>query len=53
MTNIDEKGKTNILVSRTRKRRFEEIEDDYRDSLKKKFEEEKQIYQDEIQDLKL
>ena len=48
MDNIDEKGKTNLLVSRTRKMRWEEIEDDKKDSFKTKFEHEVKTYQDEI-----
>ena len=38
------KVKTNILVSRTRKMRFRDIEDDVRYEMNKKFEEEKEAY---------
>ena len=52
LTNIDEKGKTNVLVSRTRKRKYNDIEDDVREEMAKKFEIEKEAYQVEIDCLK-
>ena len=53
LTNIDEKGKTNVLVSRTRKRKYNDIEGDVRKEMAKKFEREKEVYQVEIDCLKL
>ena len=52
MDSRDEKGKTYLFVSRTRKRRWEEIEDDKRNSFKNKFEYKIKTYQDEITLLK-
>ena len=52
MIDIDERGKANILVSRTRKRRWEEMENDQRDAIKKKFEHEIKAYKEEITLLK-
>ena len=49
---IDERGKFNVLVSRTRKRRWEELEDDKRDAFKNKYEHELKTYKDEISSLK-
>ena len=52
MINIDEKGKTNILVRKTRKRKYFEMENDERDAWKKKFDKETEVYQEEISLLK-
>ena len=41
-----------MLIRTTRKRRWEEMEDDYRDKLRKEFEEEKNDYITEIKYLK-
>ena len=45
--------KINVLIRNTRKIKYHEIEDDYRDTLKKKFDKEIEKYEDEIKDLKL
>ena len=52
MIYIDEKGKTNVLVRTTRKRKYDEIEDDKRDAWEKKFEQETKSYKEEILFLK-
>ena len=50
---MDEKVKINVLIRNTRKIKYHEIEDDYRDTLKKKLDKEIEKYEDEIKDLKL
>ena len=42
MTYIDEKEKTNVLVNRTKKRKYNDIEDDVKDEMVRKFEQEKE-----------
>ena len=39
---INKKEKTNVLVNRTKKRKYNDIEDDVKDEMAKKFEQEKE-----------